>query len=355
MAISSRLTEGLSEPVRRLYADAEIILLERLARSVAQGVDSPQWAERKLMEVQLVLAWARGELTTLTGRSAEEIAAAIWTASNRGTALAQADVEALLGRVAAVERSTVALVRGLIEETVRTVAASHLAILRTVDDVYRQVIRETAGQVLIGTQTRREATQAALNRLADRGISGFVDRAGRRWGMAEYAEMATRSATGRAATDAHLSRLTGLGQDLVVVSNSPNECELCRPWEGRVLSISGAPHIEGVRVAGTVEQARAAGLMHPGCTHSMGLYLHGVTKPDNTPTANPEGYEAAQRQRAIERKIRAWKRREAVAITDADKAHAAAKVRAWQAEAREHVAATGTKRLSYREQIGKAH
>lgn len=354
MAISSTATEGLSEPVRALYADAERVLLARIARALAKGLDAPDWAERKLLEIQLVQAFARNTLNTLTPQMAEEITRAILKAANRGTALAQYDVDQLIARAAISVRTGVPLVDTLVSESVLAVASSHTAILRTVSDVYRDVIGRTAAQVLLGTQTRRDAAQTALDAWADRGISGFTDRAGRRWGMAEYAEMATRTATGRAATDSHLDRLQGLGQDLVVVSDSPHECDLCRPWEGKVLSISGAPRIDGVEVAGTVAQARSAGLMHPNCTHRLTVYLPGVTQPAE-PKADPAGYEAKQRQRAIERQIRHWKRREAVALDDAARAKAGAKVRQWQQAARDNVKATGTKRLSAREQVGKAH
>ena len=43
-----------------------------------------------------------------------------------------------------------------------------------------------------------------------------------------------------------------------------------------------------------------------------------------------------------------------MALDDAAARAAQAKVREWQERLREHVAANGLKRLSYREQIGKA-
>ncbi|MFE2530325.1 phage minor capsid protein [Streptomyces sp. NPDC059371] len=47
-------------------------------------------------------------------------------------------------------------------------------------------------------ETRRQAIQTAVQRLTDRGITSFVDRSGRAWSMPSYAEMATRTAVGRA-------------------------------------------------------------------------------------------------------------------------------------------------------------
>ncbi|MFJ9817753.1 phage minor capsid protein [Streptomyces sp. NPDC101151] len=45
--------------------------------------------------------------------------------------------------------------------------------------------------------TRRQATQRAMERCADLGLRTFVDRSGRTWQMTSCAEMAVRTATGR--------------------------------------------------------------------------------------------------------------------------------------------------------------
>lgn len=359
MSVSPAMAEGLAETLRALYGDAEQILLARIARALAQGLDAPDWAERKLAEMQLVMARARGDLNRLTPRAVEEIVQAVIKAWNRGTATATADAHESRDLVAAVAEGAnpagLPAVQQLAAETASTVVASHKAILRSTEDIYRQTIARSAPQVLLGTQTRREATQTALDSFAAKGISGFTDKSGRRWGMDSYAEMATRTATGHAAVDGHVDRLSRLGQDLVYVSDSPRECPACAPWEHKVLSLSGAPHLdEDVEIAGTLDQARDAGLMHPNCTHSISAFFPGITKIKPAQT-DEQGYAAKQRQRAIERHIREWKRRKAVAMDDESKAKADAKIKAWQAEARKNVRETGTKRLNYREQAGKAH
>lgn len=359
MSVSPAMAEELAATIRALYGDAEQILLARIARALAQGLDAPDWVERKLAELQLVMARSRGDLNRLTPRAVEEIVQAVLKAWNRGSATATADAQAPRDLVAAVAEGAnpagLPAVQQLAAETAATVVSSHRAILRSTEDIYRQVVARTAPQVLLGTQTRREATQAALDEFAAKGISGFTDKAGRRWGMDSYAEMATRTATGHAAVDGHVDRLARLGQDLVYVSDSPRNCPACAPWEHKVLSLSGAPHVdEDVEIAGTLDEARDAGLMHPNCSHSVSAFFPGVTKvkpADN----DPEGYADKQRQRAIERHIREWKRRKSVALDDAAAARADAKIKAWQAEARKNVRETGTKRLNYREQSGKAH
>ncbi|MGX1274896.1 phage minor capsid protein [Streptomyces phaeoluteigriseus] len=84
--------------------------------------------------------------------------------------------------------------------------------------------------------------------------------------------------------------------------------------------------------------ARAAGLFHPNCRHSLSAYLPGVsTRPPHHATPGMT-YEDTQRQREIERHIRAWKRRQAAAMDEAARRRAGVYVRKWQAAIRKHVA-----------------
>lgn len=352
MPLSPEYTAGLADTLVGLYQDAEQILLERIARALAQGIDGPRWAEEKLLQVQLLQARTVRQVATLSGRSAEEVAAAIVKAYNRGAAVAQADVAALLdGRPGPSLPPGLPAVEALVAETTSNLSTASRGLLRVTDDVFREVIARTAPQVLLATQTRREAAQSALNAFADRGVTGFTDRAGRRWALESYVEMATRTSTMNAAVAGHTDRLLANGQDLVVVSDAPQECKLCRPWEGKVLSLTGLARADGVRAAGTLEQAKADGLFHPGCRHSVSLYLPGVTKTPSR-TADPEGDRARQQLRYLERQTRAWKRRQAVALDETARVEAGARVRAYQARIREHVASTSAKRQPQRERLG---
>ncbi len=160
--------------------------------------------------------------------------------------------------------------------------------------------------------------------------------------------MATRTATGRAAVDGHTDRLQANGHDLIIVSNAPQECDLCRPFEGKVLSISGAPRIDGVQPMTTLADARRRGLFHPNCRHSTALYLPGVTRP-MIDTADPRGDRDRQQLRYLKRQVRSWKRRQATALSDLERARAGAKVRDYQAKIRQHVDTTTAKRQPQRE------
>jgi hypothetical protein len=99
-------------------------------------------------------------------------------------------------------------------------------------------------------------------KLAERGITGFVDRLGRQWSMRTYTEMAVHQATMDSFREGTRLRLLEHGYDLVVFSAHLAACPLCVPWENRTVSLTG-------RTKGypTLADARVAGMFHIGCRH----------------------------------------------------------------------------------------
>ncbi|MFF0001301.1 phage minor capsid protein [Streptomyces avermitilis] len=363
------MVEPLAERTRDLYADAELRLLGIIARQLADGLDAPGWIERKLSAVQAVRRASQAVVDELGKAVTLDVHDAVADAYNVGHRAAVAELGALSddGRRLVDDRLPQAqAVDRLAQEAVDVVTATHRSILRASVDTYRAVVSSVAATPLLGTGTRRQATQDAMRRFADAGIRSFVDQAGRRWQLTSYAEMAVRTATGRAATEAHMRTLAEHGVDLVVVSDAPRECPLCAPWEGRVLSIGGPEgartvdvehateddRMVNVRVAGSLDEARARGLQHPNCRHSVSAYTPGLTRIEQA-TSDPDGYAAGQRQREIERGIRKWKRREAAAVTPEAQRAARAKVREWQGTMRDHLAAhPDLRRNPTREKLG---
>lgn len=347
--VSPSLAENLAADVVELYAGAERVLLARIAKSLAKGIESPQWVEAKLSEVQAFLHAASVIVAQLGEDAGKQAALAITMAYNRGGATAATDVAAALGITLEEAVETIHgldSVTALVADTRGKLAATAPRILRATEDAYRSIVAETAGQVLTGTQTRLQAAQSALDRFAKKGITGFVDKAGRGWNLESYTEMAMRTGAGRAAVQGHVDRLQHFGLDLVIVSDAPRECPLCSEWEGKVLSLSGNdPKYP------SLEQARSDGLMHVNCRHSVSAYQEGVTRPMGD-VADPEGYAATVKLRYLERQVRASKRMQAAAMDPAATAKAKARVRAYQAKIREHVATTPAKRQPNRERLG---
>ncbi|WP_371652490.1 MULTISPECIES: phage minor capsid protein [unclassified Streptomyces] len=366
------MVEPLAKRTRDLYAAAEERLLSIIARQLADGLDAPGWAERKLAAVQALRRSAQGVVDELGKAVTLDVFDVVAEAYNEGHRAAVAELGALSDTARALVDDVTPnaqAVDRLAAETVDRVTSTHRSILRAVVDIFRAVVAEVTATPLLGTGTRRQATQDAMRRFADAGIRAFTDRAGRRWQLTSYAEMAVRTSVARAATEAHMRTLSDAGIELVVVSDAPRECPLCRPWEGRVLAIEGpggerTVEVEHavddgrmipVKVAGTLDEARLTGFQHPNCRHSVSAYTPGLTRTEQA-KPDPAGYEAGQRQRAIERKIRQYKRREAAAVTPEAKQAARIKVRQWQGAMRTHLGAhPDLRRLRQREQPGASN
>lgn len=372
MAIDFDKVDQVAATVADLYREAELALTRRISRQLAQGLDAPGWAEAKLSAVGGLRRAAQLAVAALTFDVFGLVRAALAAAYRAGWGdelAALADRWAPASRIGARAREALAVVPGtravdaLADSLVGDLRAAHERITRSVIDGYRAVVAAAVARTVTGVATRREAAQAAWSGLVARGLVRFTDRSGREWALSSYVEMATRTVTARAATQGHLDALRRIDVTLVGVTDHPQECKLCRPWEGKILAVTGSagrltlPHeITGapvvVDVADTLARARAAGLHHPNCRHDLIAYMPGVTRlaagqPD------PEGDAARQRQRYLERRIRAAKLREAAALDDSARTVARRRVRTAQAALRDHLAAhPALKRLRYREQIG---
>lgn len=348
--------ERLAKQVADIYGDATAKLLRTVARRLARGVDEPGWAEAKLLELLQLRTDAQAVVAGLDATMPAAVEQIIGEAADTGVAQA---LKELTLDAAPGPRTNTAAVDALARQAIGDLRRTHLQILRSADDIYRTVIAETSSGTVTGAETRRQSAQRALDRMARRGVTGFRDSAGRNWSLETYAEMSTRTASGRAMIEGSLDTYTAAGRDLVIVSDAPEECETCRPFEGKLLSISGAKvgtRVGGIQVVDTVRGATSRGLFHANCRHRVSPYIEGLTRPMKD-TADPEGDKLRQRQRALERRIRAAKAQVAAAEPfgpgpELDRVKGT--LRRAQADMREFVAEHDRKRLRYRESVGRA-
>lgn len=369
----SDYANNLAQTVSDLVAQIEMRLIWEIARDVNRGLGGGNRYEVDMaarygalyarLQKQLGKPW-QNVLTT--------VQAALDKAAEAGQGMAERD---LAGRLAnhpetlGVPITNVRALEVIASDLHRVLADLPALALRSAFDSYQQIISTPAALNASGVIIRRKATQDALNGFAARGIDGFTDKVGRTWHIDTYAEMATRTGAAHALRTAYESELIARGEDLVIVTGNTYTCRLCAPWQDKVLSLTGLypagthrlPSAVGdgyvtVHVAGTLEEARAAGLHHPNCTHSEGLYLPGATviEPGTMGIRDAETYDASQKQRALEREIRKQKRLLVAAITGEAETKARAAIRGYQAQIRELLAEhPKLQRKSYREAVPK--
>lgn len=362
MPVSRRTTEAMSAEVAATYARVEVRLLRLIAKHLSAGAEAPEWVERKLAELQVFRRTATRVLREAQREAAGQVTSATQAAYLRGVAAAEGELEDLDQDTDKPPRHAERAVQQLVAAQLSTLEGMEQQVVRQAADAFQRAVYRAAAGTLTGASTRLQDAQVALDDLARSGLSGFRDKSGRRWELQSYVEMATRTTTAHASVQGHLERLEDAGLPLVIVSDSPRECERCAPWEGKVLSRGPVPTVmpnavtgklERVQVDGTVDQAIADGLMHPNCTHSLSAYIPGATRARQADT-NAEGYAERQELRRLERGVREWKRRQAVALTPEAGRKADAKVAEWQGRIREHTASTGLLRQRQREQVTRA-
>lgn len=345
MPVSPETGSRFAAPVADLLARHELELLESAAQALRGDQTVAGWEATSLQRIRMWRAQAEAAVPGAMTELRKALRVALLGAQREGIATALVD---LPGEPAAVPQG----MRGVLLSERRLGAQLATALQsapRLLEATLREAVRAGVDEVRAGKLPRRAASQRVLDKLVAQGVTGFRDSAGRNWSLSSYTEMAVRTETQARALEAGDVAIRAVGITQVIVSDSPRECPLCRPFEGKVLEMDG----DGVDGPETLTSARAKGFQHPNCTHSYSAYQPGITKLEPA-KANPDGYEAKQRQRALERQVRSAKRSEALALDPAAKAQARARVRDRQAQLRQHVKDEGLKRQPGRESVTRA-
>lgn len=353
----------------RIFADTEMLVLERILKALAEGVDDPAWQIDVLARVQRITRQTLWDLEDAP-EYVEAIMQRLTQLYASGEAAIFADLAAAtIDRPEAIEDSRrAAVVLNLAREMNDTATAGLRGMLRAVDDVYRRIVGETVELVASRGMSRRDALTTATRQFLRHGIPTFPDEKGRRWTIQGYVDMATRTGYANAQIRGHEDALDRAGLDLVVVQPGPRACPICDKWARKILSrrggtgtrvttdaLTGKP--TRVKVDDTLANARADGFQHPNCRCSLRAFIPGATDRSiiERPPFDAEGYQRQQQQRAIERGIREAKSIALVSESVGDTARAQqarARVAARQQALRDLLAANpALKRRNDREQV----
>jgi len=162
-------------------------------------------------------------------------------------------------------------------ETAFKSAEKYLYVGRKEDDVFRKLALELTANKEAGVASRQTVQNMMAAELNAKGVTAFVDKAGREWSLESYCSMATRT-TGRQAQVA--AALTADDWDLWEIVKIGSTCPLCSAYEGRVYSKSGTdPDYPPLAMAfGKIDPAGSNDLsntwlnLHPNCLHSLIRY-----------------------------------------------------------------------------------
>lgn len=230
-------------------------------------------------------------------------------------------------------------------------AKSHVerAALRTMEDVYRQTISRVELSMSAGAVTLPQAIDMAVKDFLAQGIRCVEYKNGRRVNIADYAQMALRTAATRSMLLGEAQRRADFGVDTVLVSQYGACSETCLPWQGKVYIDDVWGVWDGERSGDRglsndghwymlLSVAVNKGLFHPNCRHTLLTWRYGDPIPppmDGDKIRNTAALE--QQQRGLEREVRKWKRMAEGTLDEVQKKACQQKARDAQKNVREFI------------------
>ncbi len=257
----SPLSDAQARRLIKLYDEAEREILKEVNRLLLKNPESYSmaWQKTILRRVQQI----RADLLAGSRTWCQE---AIPDSYMKGVSWADADPLAgnkVLAGFGSIHQQAAQV---LAENTYSRFVGVDQIVGRRIDDVFRSVALENIKGSVIGYHTTKQAARRIKADLAERGITGFVDRAGHEWDMSRYAKVVAQETTNQSFRQGTLNRFQELGHDLVRLSSHSGSCPRCIPFEGRTFSLSGND-----TQFPSLDEARAGGVFHVGCLHVLSL------------------------------------------------------------------------------------
>lgn len=379
----------LSEPVEQVYSNIVDALLINMGKHFNSGhsLSTEQWEIRKLAELGQLNKESIEIIASLTGQNKELITAALENAVYMATKdiepeLKKAVQKGAIQNAAAdnviASQSIVQALNAYEQQAMDKLNLVNTTMLESTLAQYRKVITNTVnierqmkaaqevlniatGKVITGTESRQQALRQALSQIHKEGITGFYDRAGRKWSPEAYVNMDIRTTVHNTAIEAVKTRQEDYGVDIFRVSRHSGARPLCYPYQGRYFSWNNKSGTftdgEGKRhrysPISSTSYGKPAGLFGINCGHHPITMIPGVSIPRDRPEQDKEEndkvYAESQEQRRLEREIRYSKQKAAMMEAAGDKEgfeKEAVKIREKQADYNAFCKKTGrTKRL----------
>ena len=338
----------LSEPVEEAYLACVDRLIINIARHLGKGtaIRTAGWETRMLAELGQLSAENARIINEATKRVPQKILASLSEASR----IALEDIDKAVKKAIEngdIEKAPTDRMQGMIdslaEQAVEQANLVNTVMLDSGQSAYIQAVNNTAiwvnqeldKQLAQGimneaamaststTETRRQALKKAISQMADNGIYGFVDRAGRHWSPEAYINMDIRTTAHNAAIQSIRTRQEDYGSDIFQISSHPGARPLCYPYQGKFYSWGGGSgtFVDGMGVRHPYKSiqdtsyGQPAGIFGINCGHYPLPQIPRVTIPQDRPEQDKEDndreYLMSQQQRALERDVRNAKRRAA--------------------------------------------
>ena len=238
----------------------------------------------------------------------------------------------------------------LIKATMEDMEKAETAVLRKANDDYRKAIFNAQVYANTGAGTYEKAVDMATKDMLSRGLNCVMYANGARHTLADYADMAIRTASKRAYLQGEGEKRQEWGVTTVIMAKRGNPCPKCLPFVGKVLidDVWSGGRSDGVdpetgKKYPLMSYAISKGLYHPRCKDSHTTYFPGISTADDTWTEDElkkVGLQAKReaRQQYAERQVEKYDRLAEYSLDPENKNAYAVKRNEWKDQAYRPVA-----------------
>lgn len=177
----------------------------------------------------------------------------------------------------------------LIKATRQDMEKAETAVLRKAEDDYRKAIFNAQVYANTGSGTYEKAVDMATKDMLSCGLNCVEYANGARHTLADYADMAIRTASKRAYLQGEGEKRQEWGVTTVIMAKRGNPCPKCLPFVGKVLidDVWSGGRSDGVdpetgKRYPLMSYAISKGLYHPRCKDSHTTYFPGISTADDT-------------------------------------------------------------------------
>ena len=226
----------------------------------------------------------------------------------------------------------------LIRATTSDMEKAETAVLRMANDQYRKIIFNAQIYANSGAGTYEKAVDMATKDFIAAGLNCVEYANGSRHTLADYADMAIRTASKRAYLQGEGQKRQEWGISTVIMNKRGNPCPKCLPFVGKIL-------IDDVWSGGSAKDgpyplmsaAIAAGLYHPRCRDSHTTYFPELEDLDNEYSKKDiedieEQNRKEARQQYAERQEKKFHRLASFSLDPENKSKYRAKEKEWSQE-----------------------
>ena len=336
--LSDNELTALTQPIIAIYNQIEMALLEKVAArfDVYDKIGgSLEWQLKKLDELGALTTEAVKVIASMSKRSEKEIARMLQDASLGNVDMNLLDTAFVNGFIFIDPKKlmeTEAL-KATIELSYKELGQTYKLIqtkaLESTRQAYMDIINRAYIETASGIYDYNTSIRGALRDMADQGISGATYRRGNRYvkySIEGTVRRDTITAVHQLANKGAEKITKEIGADYVEVSAhigarvSNNPIANHAGWQGKVYKLVGSDKYPNLKEK-TGYPDDIQGLGGVNCRHRMFPFFPGISVPNPhqiDEKENKKVYEATQKQRAMERNIRALKKRMIVAKASGD-------------------------------------